>query len=185
MGGAVGYVIKTLLWGLLCALLGACVTSNFPSAAGVCNYRGQPTGGASGPLLDELAAQVPDAASADTFCADFDAPYARVFSTTVKYLNEQGDAVRLADNDIGYIATNASQHWPMFRDSYSLQYFIVFEKVSPTRIRILFKVLQWELAFGPTDNVQRNPIGAALSADSEVQQANANQFVSRLRTRIE
>ena len=68
-------------------------------------------------MLDQLAAQVPDAAQIDVFYVEFDAPYGQVFGTTAKALREQGDTVRLADGDAGYIATDPSQHWPMFRDS--------------------------------------------------------------------
>jgi hypothetical protein len=168
---------------VLASALFACADGG-DGAAHLWTIHGQPTQGPAGPTMDQLAARVPDTAQIDTYYTEFDAAYSQVFTTTVKALREKGDAVRLADGDVGYIATDPSQHWPLLRDSYSLQYLIVFERVSPVRTRMIFKILQWDLAFGPTDNLQRLPIGSALVVDSRFQQETANSFARLLRKRM-
>ncbi len=167
------HAIKIFLLLIPLALVAECASS---SVANVWS-------GPSDRVLDQLASQVPEASQANTFYADFGAPYPKVFAEAVKALKDLGDTVRLADSDTGYIATNRSQHWPWLSDSYATQYLVVIEKISATETRVLFKVLRWNLTFGPTDNLQHFPIASTLDVGAPQQWA-ADEFVSGLRSRL-
>lgn len=111
-----------------------------------------------------------------------DGPYEKVFATVVRTLNELGDPVVQADSDKGYIVTRPSVH-TLVVATYSLQYLVAFERLPDSKVRMVFKVLQWDNVYENEDDVL--PSGVILVTDSRFVGAKAGRFLMELQKRIQ